>query len=791
MICPIAALMLALVVHPGLAQNIPAEAAGDFKWFGGLGFPDVARSPYVRVATGQWGQSDGEAPQNRYIDGFLLITNGPSFTVLTIDVANETFTNTLNGTDEYKRVGYEILDLKQSADDFIQSLRRPPRPEELPGFYYRFSRAEVFVLGWACWRHGLDVQGAELYHQAQKLPSGPSPNDCFDSFRVSVEKDLACDVIWNATECLGDPSISRPQLLAIFNSVVTNFPDSEYHESALETAAILRKMIAEDRAHAIAAQTNLDQLPAQARVRELIYQLRDQNWDGVQANTTVGELVMMGYAAVPQLIEALDDPTLTRSVARCSPIDLSHYVLTVGTCAVVILQRITGTFFVPAHTSNDMSQHEIDTQTKRAAEAWWARCQKEGEKQMLIDALRAPDDNAPDQAEILCRKYPDVAVQTLERAIRAATNDPVRAELVDKFEFIEDPRVANFLNNEMINFPGLMSRVEAASQLLRLKKGDPVAAMIREWQGLNRRGFGPGDDDSVYVLDFLANANSPLAIKALGSKIQQCPVDVRLHIIDAIDQQGATNSAATWAAIEELLVEELGDTDDRMGMSGAIGNRSFSDPRVCDMAGDSLARLWTNRYAFDFFASLKIRDCQRIECINVWRQAHGEPLLSLPPECSTHVKPADATMVTDIECEDGGVKPSDEFTHSIAAFKGKHLDAPQIIGLLTHYVVMPEPQTSGLQFRAIKDDDLTGVRLLIRLLPTRQLTNSDDYNVGDDVTLGRKCLFSSGEGSGAYFGMTSAWGDFANAVNQALAGRSEVPFEIGVRIPNNFARPLQ
>jgi hypothetical protein len=43
------------------------------------------------------------------------------------------------------------------------------------------------------------------------------------------------------------------------------------------------------------------------------------------------------------------------------------------------------------------------------------------------------------------------------------------------------------------------------------------------------------------------------------------------------------------------------------------------------------------------------------------------------------------------------------------------------------------------------------------------------------------------------YGLTplSLWSNFADAVNQALAGRPEVPFEIRVRIPNDFARTLR
>ncbi|MGA3267428.1 MAG: hypothetical protein ABSE16_11465 [Verrucomicrobiota bacterium] len=813
LICSIATFVFSFVAWASYAQDISSEAGGDFKWFNGLGFPDVKDCPYVRIATGRLNEWADE-PENQYINGFLLMTNGPRFRVLTLDLADETFTNAIDGTNEYKRVGFGRLDLQQAADSVIQSLRNlPAKDDESAAFEEikaRFGKpltvqAENFVLGWACWRHGLEAQAEQLYEQAQKLPVRRQADETTNSFRVSIEKNLAYTMMWHAVVCFGAPSISRPQLLAMFNSIVTNYPDSEYHERAVQTAEMLRKMIAKDEAHAKIAITNLDQLPVEQRVQELIFRLRDQNghqWSQPgfcdifrndlrrnNTNTPAHQLVRLGYAAVPQLITALDDPTLTRSVGYWRDFTFSHTVLTVGDCAADILQRITGkSFFVPTSTFSYMSKDQKAAETRKAAEAWWAEFQQKGEKQMLIEAVSSPTEDAPAQADMLCRRYPDAAVQTLERGIQATTNDWIRPQLVQRFAFIEDPRVVAFLNNEMTDSPVLKSRVGATSQLQRLRKGDPTAAMIQEWQELKARSFNSGDAEER-VLEFLVNADSPAAIRGLGSGIRQSPVATRLDVVEAVGGQsywfytGSTNSPATWAAIEELLVHELEDTETEMGFSGSINGKDYDDLRVCDMAGRLLAEHWTNRYAFDLSASLKVRDRQCIQCINIWRQAHALPLLPPPREPSVHVKPAEATIVTDIKWENGGVKPSDEFARTIAALKNKPLDASQIVSLLAHYATTPEPQTAGLQFTAIKDEDLTGVRLLIRLLPGRQLTNSEYYRVNEWVTLGRRSLFRSGGAVVSdYFGTTDGSSGLPDAVNQALAGKPETPFEIAVQI---------
>jgi hypothetical protein len=45
---------------------------------------------------GRWSQGGDEPPQNQYEKGFLLETNGDTFTVLSLTLVRATFTNTLS-----------------------------------------------------------------------------------------------------------------------------------------------------------------------------------------------------------------------------------------------------------------------------------------------------------------------------------------------------------------------------------------------------------------------------------------------------------------------------------------------------------------------------------------------------------------------------------------------------------------------------------------------------------------------------------------------------------------------
>lgn len=803
------------VSFAGLVLSARAESPKiepDFKWFSGLGFPDVAGCPYARIADGGWTQSGAEAPPKADDDfGFLRWTNRSDFRVLTIDLMEETLTNCENKTNDYKNVGFKTLDLKGEADRIVQSAK-PTQPEGDYWSTFAFAptlakRAELFVLGWSCWRNGLTNEAERLYKRSQMCRTRGDPYEATNTFHELIEKDIACVQMWRATLCFGDMSFSRPQLLAMFDAIATNYPDSEYHARAAQTSEMLRKMIAEDELHAQIAKTNREQLSVAAQVRELIFELRDQNghqysqpgecdifndWSGGNnTNTPAHRLVRLGYAAVPQLIAALDDPTLTRSVGYWRDFVFSHNVLTVGDCCQAILKRITGkSFFVPVYTSSYTSKDDMAAATKKAAEAWWAAFQKKGEKQMLVDEVSSPGNDAPDEAKNLCRKYPDAAVPALILGIQAATNEWIQSELVEQLGAIGGPESVNFLTREMTNSPALDVRIAAAYVIKRTNQETAVTAMMGEW---NRyRSPNPWEDDGRNIADFLARSDSPEAIAALAQGMHRRTIGTRIAIILDFDPESldgwVTNSPATRAAIEALLVNELGDTQEQTGYSGSMNGKDFFNPRACDMAGLILTELFTNRYAFNFSATRKVRDQQRIECINVWRQAHHQPRMPLPAETSTHVRPEQAAWVTAIEWADDSVKPAHEFAEKIAAFKGGKLEATNVIELLRHYAIAPEPNSGGFEFHAFRDEDLTGVKLVVCLIRGRQLTVSQMYHIDEGVVLGRNGLVGmSAGGQGQYFAGPGEWSYLAGAINQVVSSSPQTPFEISVRISSGTA----
>ena len=648
----------AWVANADDSQAVSEEARTNFQWFNSLGFSDVKDCQFVRVATGWWGSFGNNPPQNHYENAFLLTNDSTQFTYLTLDLFKRSSIKSTNGTPEYQRVGFNQLNWKGEAESLLDAYAKHKiETVTTPGLDERISkRVSIFIFAWGCWRNGFNSEAERLYQLAKKLRYGSAEVDV-EHFQLVLEQDISYAMIWRAVIDFGYPSISRPQLLREFQTIVTDYPHSKQQGRAKQTIAMLERMIDEDEAHAKTAPKNLSELPIDDRVRELIFQLRDQHgeqsgqpgwcdifddWRGV-TNSPAHQLVKIGYPAVPQLISALEDATFTRSVGYWRDFTFSHNVLTVGDCAMEILGRITGKYFyVPTHSAGYMSTDGKVAETHKLAEAWWAEFQKKGEKELLVEGVEAGDENASPQASLLVARYPDVAATALSKGIHNATNAVaeaslseqmrarknanIRKRLIEIFQKWDSSAAQTFLQNEL-HEGNDGSRVSAAEILVQNNRKEVIKIMIREWQSSPDYRV-ENDQGWTECARFLASVDSPEAIAALGQNLQERPLNTRMAIVHNVGEGGtlwgetrpiSERSAPAREAIELLLVTCLDDTGRQLGDSGPRMGRHYRDVRICDMAGYYLDQLWPDRYHFDLSGSAEIRDQQRLECQKVWR----------------------------------------------------------------------------------------------------------------------------------------------------------------------------
>ena len=661
---------------PSTASLTPAAVA-DFEWFGTLGFPDVRGCPAGRVSTGETIAYNGHPPENQYVTAFLLHQgDGGRFTVLTPDLFTRDFTATAPGTPEPQRVGFEKKSLADSADAYLKELAGLSTDADglmSRDFRNRLAeRAQVFVWAWACWRNGLDDRAARLYTYAAALPKyfhGQITEPA--NFHFMLEQDFSYSMLNRAKLDLGDASLPRTRLLETFESIERNYPRSAFADKIRDTVAVLRMMVAEDAAHAARPVVPLANLPLDQRVEELVFRLRDENWhDDVYPGTAAdlaGQekspsdlLVAIGFPAVPQLIATLNDRRLSRTIIDDSNFGalLSH-VLTMGECAENTLARIAGRDFYPTQSQS----------SSQLAEAWWKELQRKGEKQALIDAVSQGGADAGSQARLLRAHYPDEVLAAIIQGTKNSNASWTRQQFMFLTSAIPGDGPVPYLEEELHTGLDLAERLTAAKTLgARGHNEEATAAMISEWEkphpaGPSENFQQPGDEKAFWdgkmfddLIDFLAGCGRVDAIEALGRDLRHRSVQERMHVVMAINPRGPHRSIGTSAAnepptddgekdhrqqldeeskvnaaAEAVLAAELEDTEKYVGLSGSIMAKDYSDPRVCDMAGEILAEHFPSKYVFDLNASLEERDRQRLACLNIWRGEHAGAALPTSP----------------------------------------------------------------------------------------------------------------------------------------------------------------
>jgi hypothetical protein len=647
-----------------LTPSTAKERAKVFTWFGTLGFPDVKGCKLVRVATGDWYISGDNPSRNTYLLGFVLEEKGKSFSVLTLGLTTRKFRWTPPGTSADQRVGYEKLPLAKTAVDYLQALRGGP-PVEDPGLKRLranlSARAEVFVLAWACWRHGLNREAAALYDHAAGVHDGGADVPLTPLPRA-IAQDLAYTEMWRGIVAFGDPEVTRSQLLKRFQRFVRNYPDSEHAARARETVSLLKQMVREDAEHTRKrAGKPFARLSKDEQIADLIFRLRDQNAHQVfqpgscdlfwppnnKEDTPAHRLVRRGLDVVPRLIDALEDRRFTRSVGFERGFYFSHHVLRVGDAAEQILTRIAGRSFYARAATNAARLKESKAPTvKEQIRAWYTELHLKGEKQLLIEDTERGDNDSRSQGKRLLKKYPDVALPALIAGAKASQDEWTRSGLVELVGQVKGEGSIPFLLAELKGGPFPRGRLAAAEALHRHERPEAVAAMIAEWEG--KRPPPPKGYDKEYglaqVANFLADSGKAVGIDVLARGLNKRSGYLRLvvvlvsafkdghHIFLEKDKDGALQPAPRGhitkevrAAVERLLLPALDDTEEQADMEGKWNGKRFRDPRICDLAAYALNQLDPKQYPFDLGAPLAERNRSILTLKSVLRKARGLP----------------------------------------------------------------------------------------------------------------------------------------------------------------------
>ena len=446
------------------------------------------------------------------------------------------------------------------------------------------ERAEAFTWAWACWRNGLNEQATRLYARAAVMPGIDQWKLEFtfperSSFRERLKDDLSYAMSWRATLDFSNPKVSRPQLLKAFEQIECEYPRSPYAAQAHETADRLRAMVAEDGAHAALPAVPLESLPVDQQIAELIFRLRDYNprseWESAPPNASMdnkskqaagsgkekspaAQLVQLGFAAVPQLIDAPNNKRFSRSEFSYSNIGFSDHVLTVGDLTRQILGRIAGREFSFAEISPPFTSTDEEIATvKKQVQEWWRNVQQKGEKQVLIDAVREGGSRAFVQADELCKRYPDAALEAMLEGVKNTRDPNTRERLVLDIGQLPGDDAIPFLEEELRTGGNSEERLYAAEALWGHGHGEEaLAAMIAAWNKLPPPRDGNQEEDVFNdevrysdLIRFLVWRGRVDAVEALGRNLRRWQVGARIAILSALDHYGSASFKSYLAAL--------------------------------------------------------------------------------------------------------------------------------------------------------------------------------------------------------------------------------------------------
>ena len=849
--------------------DVNKQMLKDFEWFDSLGFPDLKGKKFIKASTGNWKQVGNKPPEIIYSYCFLLEDKNGKFKTFKTDLSQEAFTKNADTTDKLESVAYSEFELEEYAKGILADLNRKKTEEDR---WARFGqklehRAEIFVLAWACHKNSLKDLAVKLYNQASKMNTyraRRNSNKDEGSLQKKLEVDIGHSEMWRAVLNFENSNISFDEIQKGLIRIQKKFPASSHTERAKKMSQLLESMIQEEKKRKKVIIT--EKTPLKEKVAELIFQLRTQNGfqmsqpgacniflDPRKEKSPAHQLLEIGYDAVPQLIEALDDITFSRSVGYHRDFYFSHYVLRVGDCVQSILTRITGkSMYSRTYTNGYMLKDNQESEAKTIARAWWQNFQLKGEKVVLSEAVEKADYESITAAERLLKKFPDSALSPIKKALAKSKDDYVRGSLLDILSKLKTNDVTKLFLEE-IKKPGLYAKIQAAYELHERKKSEALELMIKEWQSVK------ADDNNLDgLVSFLLHVNNKKAISALSKDLDKRSINHKVSVLSSMGN-GSHSSISTGGTKtmnpqdgkvipgteiekfkEKILVDALTDTEENTGISGTWAGKSYSDPRVCDIAGHVLFQLYPKKYTFDLSASTSKKDIQRITCINIWRKENSLVPLPFPKIKSFKAVPDDqlsphlqvlqnssdqktitkstnaikaygihalkqmltfseklpknhqnkqltemlckelALTVTEIKFKNDTSIAGKKLLERINKLKGQTLSSKLITDFVLHFTQKLPEGLNGIVLRINRSENLIGATIEVEFLKEagKRGGSQQMWDITHRISASNENISSSGGGASLEYALEKeAYKDMAEAVNKAVASSADSPLK--------------
>ena len=513
---------------------------------------------------------------------------------------------------------------------------------------------------------------------------------------------------------------------------------------------------------------------------------------------------------MPALIEELHSDRMSRSILRSERYGGGVSLTKTNELAVIILNDIAGVNFYWLADFANKNAEEGWPAVVAAVENWWQTVESKGEKQWLVGMVLQGSARANDCTERLRARYPEVFVETMLASARNSTSPHDRAEITKKLWQQRDPKVDEFLREELRNGPTLGNRV-AAAYGLRQRGLEGEEAIRQEWTRLAERGLNDKeistrsaderqsivfDEESplwaeapAHALNFLAAGDAVESFHLFLRSLRELPPRTRVLLIRRIGEREFTvqtptmqrASPATRMLIREILLNALDDTTEITGEMESGGDGPIADPRVCDLAAEYLHDHWQETFKFDMFASESVRERQRITMLNIDRRERD--LAELPlPSGRPNVAAAKANHVAAIEWAATSVAPNTALSAQLSGWKDRPLNLDALVAILTSYAKTPRAGTRGLRCTVFRDGDSTGVIVRLSLVPG-EARKTAARSFRQFVSANSEMLFSSSGGGGSESATKrTEWFEFSKSAGGAIATPVDKPFMIRAEV---------
>jgi len=657
-------------------------------WVRQLGYTKFFHRPFITMQTGGASQRENQPWVPAAVHGFLIQGDQSQWSIYTLDLI------TLEATARTREKNGGINPAIEWRDEDLIAYARKWIDKPWGVKWQRVDKAEPYldfpsyavVLATALVEHKQWELAEALLKKARSCRpyhGGKTWPDDIDAFLGFVANDFAATRLTLAMRANSDRSKARGEVRQRLDEVIRLFPQSKTAaEARILVEALGKSKVGPSESKGLA---KANELAAKDQVVALILLLETQN--GSQ-NTTPGycnifndsrlenspayRLVRMGYPAVPQLMESLDDPRLSRSSTVGS-----RYTLRVGECVKVVLEAIAKREFSPTPYSMKNGKHEF---AKKNIARWWAETEGKSEFDIMAAGVRLGERGAPQQAANLLDQFPEKGLPIIMEVAEKSMNPEVHGQLIVIAARAGLAKSGVFLHKELRQGSLPVARVRAAAVLWGLGEKDAAQdAMVVEWRRRREANF-PEDSGELMMNSgkrnlggagaFLAETRSVKGIKALAESWLSLPVTVRYKLLKLLTDKERTvfgtrmltaapqaqkndnmtiagfpgsyyisydraaakelsvnnNAPAIAQQIDAILIKSIGDTARHLSNSMPASTRH----RLCDLAAEMLVERHPDRYSFDSKGSWKRRELERTAILNTWHSENGEESLPIP-----------------------------------------------------------------------------------------------------------------------------------------------------------------